>query len=53
LRWTVDVAEDFELVRRIYAALYPSNPHFALDDILALFENNPDLAAINAGHRRK
>jgi spore coat polysaccharide biosynthesis protein SpsF len=52
LRWTVDVAEDFELVRRIYAALYPSNPHFALDDILALFENNPDLAAINAGHRR-
>jgi spore coat polysaccharide biosynthesis protein SpsF len=52
LRWTVDNAEDFELVCRIYAALYPSNPHFALDDIVALFENNPDLAAINAGHRR-
>ncbi len=52
LRWTVDNPEDFELVCRIYAALYPSNPNFALDDILALFENNPDLAKINAGYWR-
>ena len=52
LRWTVDNPEDYEVVCRVYAALYPSNPNFALDDILALFENNPDLAKINAGYRR-
>jgi len=52
LRWTVDNAEDFDLVCRIYAALYPSRPDFALDDIRVLFENNPDLVKINAGYRR-
>lgn len=52
LRWTVDNPQDFELVCRIYATLYPSNPNFALDDVLALFENNPDLAKINAGYWR-
>lgn len=52
LRWTVDNPEDFELARRIYEALYPSKPNFALDDILALFEKEPDLALINARYRR-
>lgn len=52
LRWTVDNPEDFELVRRIYEALYPSKPNFALDDILALFEKEPGLALINARYRR-
>lgn len=52
LRWTVDNPEDFELVRRIYEALYPSKPNFALDDILVLFEKHPELAKINAVYRR-
>lgn len=52
LRWTVDNPKDYELVCRVYAALHPSRPHFTLDDIVALFENNPDLAKINAGIRR-
>jgi spore coat polysaccharide biosynthesis protein SpsF len=52
LRWTVDTAEDFELVSRIYAALYPTKPNFALDDIIALFKSSPDLAKINAAYRR-
>lgn len=51
-RWTVDHPEDFELVRRIYEALYPANPNFALDDILALFEREPDLALVNARYTR-
>lgn len=52
LRWTVDNADDFEVVRRIYEALYPAKPNFALDDILALFEKEPGLALINARYRR-
>ena len=52
LRWTVDNPEDFELVRRIYEALYPSNSNFALDDILTLFDKEPGLATVNARYER-
>jgi len=47
-RWTVDTAEDFELVRRIIEALYERNPRFGLADILAFVEANPCLMKINA-----
>jgi spore coat polysaccharide biosynthesis protein SpsF (cytidylyltransferase family) len=52
LRWTVDHPADFELVSRVYEALYPGNPAFTTGDILHLFERQPDLAAINAGLSR-
>ncbi|KJR96191.1 MAG: spore coat protein [Peptococcaceae bacterium BRH_c4a] len=52
LRWTVDEPPDFELVTRIYEALYPSNPEFATEDILALLAGNPRLMDINAGYQR-
>lgn len=47
LRWTVDEPRDFELVRRVYEALYPRNPAFSTTDILALLAEQPDLAALN------
>ena len=47
LRWTVDVAEDLELVRQIYVALYPSNPAFTTDDIMQLLGRRPALATLN------
>ena len=46
-RLTVDTAEDFELVRRVYEDLYPSNPEFSLADIIQLFERHPELPLIN------
>jgi len=46
-RWTVDEPKDFELVTKIYQALYLQNPTFGLIDILALIEENPLLAQIN------
>lgn len=46
-RWTVDTPEDFELVRRIYEALYPSKPDFDRDDVMRLFERHPDWPEIN------
>lgn len=36
LRWTVDTAEDLAFIRRVYERLYPENPHFLMQDILAL-----------------
>ena len=52
LRWTVDEPEDFELVTRIYEALYPVNPEFRMMDVLALLQQRPDLAAINQKYER-
>lgn len=52
LRWTVDEPEDFELVERIYQALYPLNPAFATADILDLLERRPELVDLNRRFRR-
>ena len=52
LRWTVDDPEDFELVRRIYEALYPANPAFTTKDILDLLAAQPALSELNRRFRR-
>jgi spore coat polysaccharide biosynthesis protein SpsF (cytidylyltransferase family) len=48
LRWTVDEPADFEFVRQVYEALYPSDPQFGTAEILALIERRPELARINS-----
>ena len=52
LRWTVDEPEDFEMVRRIYEALYPANPAFTTKDILDLLAKQPELSQLNRRFRR-
>lgn len=49
LRLTVDTPADFEVVTRIFDALYEPGKVFPLRDILALCRRQPELAAINAG----
>ena len=51
-RWTVDFPEDLELVREIYAALYPTDPAFTTDDIMQLLRDRPELATLNVGRNR-
>lgn len=46
-RWTVDTPQDYELVTRIFDALYPAQPEFALADVLALLRQHPDWMEIN------
>jgi spore coat polysaccharide biosynthesis protein SpsF len=41
LRWTVDEALDFELVKQVYQSLYPTNPEFTTKEILAWLDSNP------------
>jgi spore coat polysaccharide biosynthesis protein SpsF len=53
LRWTVDTAEDFELVRRVLETLYPRKPAFEMADVLALLAEHPDWLAINRHVRQK
>ena len=47
LRWTVDEPLDYELVTRIYEALYPKNPEFAFHDILEFLDAHPKLKTLN------
>ena len=47
-RWTVDTPEDFELISKIFSALYPSNPQFNMQQVLQLLEDHPDWMAINS-----
>ena len=52
LRWTVDTAEDLELVRRIYTH-FGGREDFSWKEVLALLEEHPELREINAGVRHK
>lgn len=46
-RWTVDVPEDVDLVRRIIEALYPAKPAFRMRDIISLLDANPSWRVLN------
>ena len=52
LRWTVDEANDLEVVRRIYAAFGGRND-FSWLEALDVFQAHPELAQINAQVRHK
>jgi len=50
---TLDTPEDFDLIRKIFEFLYPTNPEFGLADIFGLLKRHPDLLGINQNVRRK
>jgi spore coat polysaccharide biosynthesis protein SpsF len=52
LRWTVDEELDFQLVTEIYQALYPTNPSFTTDDILAWLDSHPEWYDFNTHYQR-
>lgn len=49
-RWTLDYPEDYEFIRAVFEALYPRNPYFSVQDVLALLDTHPELREINAAH---
>ncbi len=52
LRWTVDTAEDLQLLREIFSRFHGSDT-FTWLDILHLVEREPELQSINANVRHK
>lgn len=52
-RWTVDTEDDFRLISLILQNIYPSNPFFTLNDLLELFQKNPEWVNINAHVKQK
>lgn len=51
-RWTVDTAEDLDLLREIFNR-FGGGSEFTWEDVLHLMEREPQLAQINAGIRHK
>lgn len=47
MRWTVDTAEDLELIRQVAIRLQDT-PNFTWLDVLAVFQREPELAQINS-----
>jgi spore coat polysaccharide biosynthesis protein SpsF len=52
LRWTLDYQEDFDVVKAVYEALYPTNPMFTWMDVLALMTKDPSLVTHNQRQQR-
>lgn len=46
-RFTLDYLEDLDFIRTIYAALYPKNPAFTLNDILTFLAANSQVFQLN------
>ena len=49
MHWSVDTPQDFAFVTKIFEQLYPINPQFGKDDVLALLARRPELLEINKG----
>ena len=52
LRWTVDVAEDLDLLRKIVAH-FDGRDDFSWKEVLALVKEKPELSEVNADVRHK
>lgn len=46
-RLTVDYPEDFEVIKAVFAELYPKNPLFTMEDIIDFLNDNPDIRNMN------
>lgn len=51
-RWTVDTPEDLEMIRRVFDLLEDKS-NFTWYDVLAVVQQHPELAEINAGVQHK
>lgn len=46
-RWTIDYEADYQFIAAVYDALYSSERHFTLEEILAFLSTHPEIGAIN------
>ena len=46
-RWTIDYLEDYQLVRKVYEALYCSGKYFTMEDIFCFLNTHPEIRGLN------
>ena len=47
-RWTLDTAEDYNFIKKIFSRFYSVNPEFGSEDIYAFLDSEPELRKINS-----
>jgi|TARA_Y100000310_G_scaffold93927_1_gene91508 spore coat polysaccharide biosynthesis protein SpsF len=47
-RLSLDYYEDFLVIKSIFESLYPKNPNFTLEDVIAWLDSNPGIAKLNS-----
>lgn len=52
LRWTLDTAEDYAMVKVVYEHLYEKGKIFLLKDILELLQQHPEISTMNSDVKR-
>ncbi|HMA05159.1 MAG TPA: glycosyltransferase family protein [Methanomicrobiales archaeon] len=52
LRWTLDTREDYLFIREVYRHLFPQKNLFALEDVVRLLADHPELSGINSHLKR-
>lgn len=52
-RITVDTPEDFELIKYVIEALYPTKPDFTLDDVISFLDAHQEVKHLNDGVKQK
>jgi spore coat polysaccharide biosynthesis protein SpsF len=53
LRLTLDTPKDYELISRVYNALYSDNPDFSADDVVDYLIDKPELYNLNVNVKQK
>lgn len=48
MRWTLDQAEDYRFLRKIFNALYKTKKDFGMNDILRFLRNHPEVEKMNS-----
>lgn len=51
-RFTVDYPQDFTVIRTVLTDLYPRQPDFSMEDLIAFMEAHPHLQSLQAGIAR-
>jgi len=51
-RWTVDEPADYQMAKAVYDHM-AGNPNFRMEDVVALFKTNPELANMNQAIEQK
>jgi spore coat polysaccharide biosynthesis protein SpsF len=53
IRLTLDTRADYEIISKVYEALYPSNPEFLTKDMVKYVRENPEVLLINKTTKQK
>ena len=53
LRVVLDERDDYKLITKVFAELYPQNPDFSVEDVVKYLRAHPDVAALNKNVRGK